>query len=69
VILGGWPFEDQMRLEIWKKAQITMMLMIRYFMDMYVEAAYCTGGSCHIVCCSRESSIIKGEQSLCREGS
>jgi hypothetical protein len=35
-----------MRLEIWKKAQITTMLMIRYFMDMYVEAAYCTGGSC-----------------------
>jgi hypothetical protein len=56
VALGGCPFEDHMRLDIWKKAQITTMLMIRCFIDTQVDVACRAGDSCELVSYLRESS-------------
>jgi hypothetical protein len=58
VALGGCPFEDQMRLDIWNKAQRTTTLMIRCFIDTYVDIAWWVGHSCERVSYSRESSTI-----------
>ena len=33
VALGDCPFEDQMKLDIWKRAQIATILIIRYFIE------------------------------------
>jgi len=35
----GCPFEDQIRLDISNKAKITTMLMMRCFIDMYLDVA------------------------------
>jgi hypothetical protein len=45
-----------MKLDIWKKAQRRTILMIRCFIDTYVDAA---GDSSKLVSCSRELSILK----------
>lgn len=59
VALGGCPFEDQMRLDTWKKAQRTTMPMIRCFIDTYVDVAWWVGHSCELYPTSPESSAIK----------
>ena len=68
MVLGGWPFEDHMRLDIWKKAQITTMLMIRCFIDTYVDDA-CWGKILLKSLPTHDAIHHKSEQSLCREGS
>ena len=67
VALGGCPFEDQMRLDIWKKAQRTTTLMIRVLHGYVVDVACRAGDSYELV--SYLPSVIhyKCEQSLCRE--
>ena len=54
--LGECPFEDQMKLDIWKKAQRATILMIRCFIEMYVDVACWVGHSCKCASYLRELS-------------
>jgi len=53
--LGDCPFDDHMRLDIWKKAHITTRLMIRCFIDRQkeVDGACWAGDSCELLSYAR----------------